>query len=52
MNTAIEQRKCWHLARDDLATRKHPLLAALDSPDPGDEMNAWKVFLTELPKVT
>lgn len=35
----------------DLATRKHPLLKALDSPSPGAETDAWKTFLTELRKL-
>jgi hypothetical protein len=37
---------------DDLATRKHPLLMELDRPHPGPEMDAWKMFLDELRKVS
>jgi hypothetical protein len=37
---------------NDLSTRKHPLMLALDRPDPGAEMDSWKVFLEELRKLT
>jgi hypothetical protein len=34
-----------------LTNRRHPLLVAMDNPDPGAEMDAWKVFLDELRKM-
>ena len=33
---------------DDLTSRKHPVLVALDNPNPGAETDAWRAFVNEL----